>query len=236
MNQKLLLVDDDPDILSLLTTYLQRNAFQVICATQGQQALDLAKQHPDLDLMVLDLMLPDLDGFQVCQRLRQYSTLPILMLTANEDATDRIVGLEMGADDYLSKPFNPRELLARIKAILRRSQPTNQEESSRYYFAGFRLDGLQRQLLSAEGQVLDLTGAEFTLLQLFVQHPGRVLERSQLAEATTGRDLGPLDRNLDVQISRLRTKLQDDGKQPRLIKTIRGLGYLFCAEVRKDEP
>ncbi|WP_151703671.1 response regulator [Nitrincola alkalilacustris] len=232
----LLIVDDDKKILSLLQAYLERNQFRVISALNGETALQMYEQHPEIELVVLDVMLPDLDGFQVCRLLRKRSDVPILMLTANIDETDRIVGLELGADDYLGKPFNPRELLARIKAILRRVEGGNAQQPTCYFFADFCLDCVNRTLMGADGQEVVLSGNEFMLLQYLVQRAGSIVERSQLIEATHGRDLGPLDRNLDVQISRLRSKLKDEGKQPRFIKTVRGVGYVFACEVSVDAP
>lgn len=175
-------------------------------------------------------MLPDTDGFALCKTVRQRSNIPIIMLTAGSDETDRIVGLELGADDYIAKPYNPRELLARIKAILRRS--ATELPSTRYYrFNGFTMDLLERTVVDAQGELITLTGLDFQLLKYFVEHVGEILDRGILSEETRGRDSGPFDRSLDVQISRLRLRLNDDGKQPMLIKTVRGIGYVFSADV-----
>ena len=177
-------------------------------------------------------MLPDTDGFTLCKTVRSQSTIPIIMLTASADDTDRIVGLELGADDYIATPYNPRELLARIKAIQRRMQAGNVAGPVRYLkFREFTMDLTERLLINARGERVVLTSMDFNLLRFFAEHAGETLDRSRLMEQTRGRDLGPLDRSLDVQISRLRQRLQDDGKQPDLIKTVRGSGYVFSAEV-----
>ena len=176
-------------------------------------------------------MLPDTDGFALCRIVRKRSNLPIIMLTASSDETDRIVGLELGADDYIAKPYSPRELLARIKAILRRAGNEPAASVRYYHFNGFTLDLLERTVVDSEGNPVALTGLDFQLLKYFVEHPGTVLDRSLLCEETRGRDSGPLDRSLDVQISRLRLRLNDAGKQPMVIKTVRGAGYVFSADV-----
>jgi len=164
--------------------------------------------------------------------VRQRCNLPIIMLTASSDDTDRIVGLELGADDYIAKPYNPRELLARIKAILRRTANEAPATVARYYrFVGFTLDLVERKVIDSAGEVVPLTGLDYQLLKYFVEHPGEVLDRNLLSEETRGRDSGPLDRSLDVQISRLRQLLKDDAKPSELIKTVRGAGYVFSADV-----
>jgi DNA-binding response OmpR family regulator len=182
-------------------------------------------------MVILDVMLPDTDGFALCKIVRLRSNVPIIMLTASSDETDRIVGLELGADDYIAKPYSPRELLARIKAILRRTA-IDVPATPRYYrFVGFTLDLVERKLLDSAGEVVALTGLDYQLLKYFVEHPGDILDRTVLSEETRGRDSGPLDRSLDVQISRLRVLLKDDSKQAALIKTVRGAGYVFSADV-----
>ncbi|WP_119395441.1 response regulator [Salinibius halmophilus] len=236
MNKTILVVDDDEKILSLLEAYLQRNQFDVLTAIDARSAIATFKQHADtVSLVVLDVMLPDEDGFSVCRQLRQTTSTPIIMLTASADETDRIVGLELGADDYLGKPFNPRELLARIKAILRRTDaPTERSKSDRFYqFEGYQLDTVGRTLTDPNGDVIALSGGEYQLLLYLVERAGAIVDRTQLAEATRGRDPGPLDRYLDVQISRLRARLKDEGRQQRFIKTVRGAGYVFAAEVKR---
>jgi DNA-binding response OmpR family regulator len=193
--------------------------------------VEFSRHFSELSLVILDVMLPDTDGFALCKVVRNRCNVPIIMLTASSDETDRIVGLELGADDYIAKPYSPRELLARIKAILRRSSAEPAAPIRYYRFAGFSLDVLERKVQDSQGQALALTGMDFQLLKYFVEHPGDILDRDVLCEQTRGRDWGPFDRSLDVQISRLRDRLNDDGKQPTLIKTVRGAGYVFSADV-----
>jgi DNA-binding response OmpR family regulator len=233
MSRKILIVDDDQKTRALLKTYLEKNQYEVVLAHNGESFMSEFETHgPELSLVILDVMLPDTDGFVLCRAVRNRSNVPIIMLTASSDETDRIVGLELGADDYIAKPYSPRELLARIKAILRRSAPEVVASVTRYYrFDGFTLDLVERKVMDAHGQPVVLTGLDFQLLKLFVEHPGTILDRDRLCEQTRGRESGPLDRSLDVQISRLRLRLNDDGKQPRLIKTVRGAGYVFSADV-----
>ena len=232
MTRKILVVDDDQKTRLLLKTYLEKNQFAVLLAHDGASFLAEFERHgAELSLAIIDVMLPDSDGFALCRAVRARSNLPIIMLTASSDETDRVVGLELGADDYIAKPFSPRELLARIKAILRRAGPEPAAAARYYRFDDFRLDSVERKVVDGQGREVPLTGLDFQLLKIFVEHPGRVLDRDALCEQTRGRDAGPLDRSLDVQISRLRQRLGDDGKQPRLIKTVRGAGYVFSAEV-----
>jgi DNA-binding response OmpR family regulator len=229
-------VDDDAAIRSLLRSYLERNQFAVKTAADGESLLRELQADAPVALVVLDIMLPGDDGFEICRKLRTFSKVPVIMLTANSDEMDRIVGLEIGADDYLAKPFNPRELLARIKAILRRSdapaEAPQARSSARYLrFAGFELDSATRALCTLSGESLLLSGAEYDLLRLLVDHAGEVLSRDLIAEQTRGRDNLPMDRFIDVQISRLRQRLQDDARSPQLIKTVRGQGYVLAATV-----
>ncbi len=228
-------VDDDAEIRSLLRSYLERNQYVVRTAEDGESLLRALRAGESASLVVLDIMLPGMDGFEVCRKLRTFSQVPVIMLTANSDEMDRIVGLELGADDYLAKPFNPRELLARIKAILRRSdaQPdTADAQPGRYLkFAGFELDCAARELCGPGGEKLPLSGAEYDLLRLLLDHAGEVLSRDLIADATRGRDNLPMDRFIDVQISRLRQSLHDDARAPQLIKTVRGQGYVLAASV-----
>ena len=233
----ILIVDDDAEIRSLLSKYLVKNSLRVTAVADGRamwQALEAGR----IDLIVLDLMLPGDDGLTLCRKLRAKSDIPVLMLTARGEETDRIVGLEMGADDYLAKPFSARELLARIKAILRpaRSLPDNlQPDSARHIrFAEWVLDTAHRQLISAAKVVTPLSGAEYRLLRIFLGHPNRVLNRDQLMDLTQGKDAGPLDRSIDVQVSRLRHRLGDDPREPRLIKTVRGEGYVLAVDVTAE--
>jgi two-component system OmpR family response regulator len=232
VTRKILIVDDDQKTRVLLKTFLEKNQYEVMVAHNGASFLAEFAAHADqLSLLILDVMLPDTDGFALCRTVRKKSDVPIIMLTASADETDRIVGLELGADDYLAKPYNPRELLARIKAILRRAS-SDAAPAVRYYrFLGFTLDLLERAVTDQNGELVPLTGMDFQLLKYFVEHSGAILDRNVLCEETRGRDVGPHDRALDVQISRLRLRLNDDGKQPALIKTVRGSGYVFAADV-----
>lgn len=234
--RSLLIVDDDQKTRELLKAYLEKQQYEVFTAHDGASFIaEFEKRQRDLSLVILDVMLPDTDGFQLCQRVRSASDLPIIMLTASADDTDRIVGLELGADDYIAKPYNPRELLARIKAIHRRTSAHDSPGAARYYrFLGYTLDTTSRVLTDAQGETVTLTSMDFDLLRFFAEHAGETLDRSRLMEQTRGRDLGPMDRSLDVQISRLRQRLNDDGKQPNIIKTVRGSGYVFAVEVQAD--
>ena len=234
MADHILIVDDDAETRSLLREYLQKQGYRVTTAADGK-AMRAAMQAAPADLVVLDLMLPGEDGLQLCRDLRARSNLPIVMLTARGEETERIIGLEMGADDYLAKPFNPRELLARIKSVLRRARslPENlaPEAAKAFRFAGWSLDVSTRNLTAADGLVVPLSGAEFKLLRIFLAHPNRVLTREQLIELMKPRDAGPFDRAIDVQVSRLRQRLRDDAREPRIIKTVRGEGYVLAAPV-----
>ncbi|MEC5162638.1 two-component system, OmpR family, response regulator [Janthinobacterium sp. CG_23.3] len=233
MARKILIVDDDQKTRMLLKAYLEKNQYEVALAHNGEAFLaEFHRGAAELSLVILDVMLPDTDGFALCKIVRARSNVPIIMLTASSDETDRVVGLELGADDYIAKPYSPRELLARIKAIHRRAGLDNAAAPPRYYrFVGFTLDTVERSVTDPSGAAVPLTGLDFQLLKYFVEHPGDILDRSALCEQTRGRDAGPLDRSLDVQISRLRLRLHDDGKQPLLIKTVRGAGYVFSADV-----
>ena len=231
---QILVVDDDSEIRSLLAEYLERNGLKTLVAADGAsmwRTLDTAR----VDLIVLDLMLPGEDGLTLCRTLRARSSVPIIMLTARREPLDRIVGLEMGADDYLPKPFEPRELLARIRSVLRRAQalPGNLEPPAAKLiaFAGWRLDLEARHLLSEQGVVVSLSGAEFRLLKAFLDHPHRVLNRDQLLNLTQGRAADPFDRSVDLQVSRLREKLRDDAYSQRIIKTVRNEGYVLAVPV-----
>ena len=237
----ILIVDDDPEIRRLLVDYLARNGYAALAARDGRE-MKLLIERQLVDLVVLDLMLPDIDGLTLCRDLRaspRTQNLPVLMLTARGEETDRIVGIEMGADDYLVKPFNPRELLARIKTILRRTRalpPNLRPEPARCLcFAGWCLDTAARVLTAPDGVVTPLSGGEFRLLRILLDHPNRVLSRDQLCELIHGREASPYDRAIDVQISRLRQRLRDESREPELIKTVRGEGYVLAATVEGRE-
>jgi len=234
-SEHLLVVDDDREIRNLLTEYLTQAGFRVTAVGDGK-AMRRAIEANRIDLVILDLMLPGEDGLSLCRDMRTRSnSLPVLMLTARGDEVDRIVGLEMGADDYLAKPFNPRELLARIKTILRRAQalPPNleQAEAKAFRFAGWTLDVATRNVKAPDGLVVPLSGAEYRLLRVFLDHPQRVLPRDQLLELANKREAILFDRSIDVLVGRLRKRLGDDSKEPTLIKTVRGEGYVLAATV-----
>jgi len=235
--EHLLVVDDYADIRDLLRTYFQENGYRVTVAADGK-AMWAAVKTGQPDLIVLDVMLPGEDGISLCRTLRARFDVPIIMLTARGEDTDRIVGLEVGADDYLPKPFNPRELLARVKSVRRRAKsfPANlrREEVRSCRFAGWTLEVATRNLTSPEGVVIALSGTDFKLLRVLLDHAGRVLTRDQLIDLMLSRDAGPFDRALDVQVSRLRHRLGDDAKEPALIKTVRGQGYVFAARVEAE--
>lgn len=233
----ILVVDDDREIRTLLADYLDGNGFRTFTASSGiemRKILDASR----IDLVVLDLTLPGEDGLTLCRNLRAQSSLPVIMLTARSEPLDRILGLEMGADDYLAKPFEPRELYARIRSVLRRTNalPPNMmtAEARAMVFDTWRLDLLARHLVTADGTVVALSGAEFRLLKVFLEHPNRVLNRDQLLELTHGREADPFDRSVDIQISRLRQKLGDDARTPRILKTVRNEGYVLAAVVTID--
>ncbi|MBK6632478.1 MAG: response regulator [Betaproteobacteria bacterium] len=240
MNKRILIVDDDPELRELLRGYLGDNGYAVDAAEDGA-AMRRMMAAAAPDLVILDLMLPGEDGLALCRELRAGSAtlatsmLPILMLTARGEDTDRIVGLEMGADDYLPKPFNPRELLARIRSILRRaSESAAREAPARALsFAGWTLDLAARHLVGADGVVVAISNGEFKLLRAFAENPFHVLTRDQLMDVLAGREAGPFDRSVDVMVHRLRRRLGDDAREPALIKTVRSEGYLLAADVER---
>lgn len=226
-----LVVDDDAEIRHELQAYLQRFGMVVSAAASGAEMRRLLGAQP-VDVVVLDLMLPDADGLQLCRQVQAEHRLPVIMLTAQGDAASRVLGLEFGADDYLGKPFEPRELVARINAVLRRVQKGEQraELQRTVSFEGWTFDRLLRQLVSPEQVVVPLSGAEYRLLSAFVDHPGRVLTRDRLIELTRAPGVEVNDRSIDLAVSRLRQKLGDPPREPRLIRTLRGEGYLFEAK------
>jgi two-component system OmpR family response regulator len=230
----ILVVDDDAEIRSLLREYLQKHGYRVTAVADGR-AMQAALAPARPDLVVLDLMLPGEDGLSLCRTLRARSSLPVIMLTARGEETDRIVGLEMGADDYLAKPFSPRELLARIRSVLRRTRslPDNlaPETVSAFRFGGWTLDAATRNLTAPDGVVIPLSGTEYRLLRIFLAHPNRVLTRDQLIDLMNSRDAEAFDRAIDVQVSRLRHRLREDAREPTIIKTVRSQGYVLAAHV-----
>ena len=229
----IVLVEDDDDIRRLVRNLLSQEGYAVEVAESGA-ALEqiLSRKRPDL--VILDLMLPGEDGLSICRKLRGRGGMPILMLTAKVDPVDRVVGLEMGADDYVTKPFNPRELLARIRAILRRSRGTVEPEANRRYaFEGLVIDLDARLLATEAGEQITLTSAEFELLACFIERPRRVLSRDQLIDWTRGRTADPFDRTIDMTMSRLRKKIETAVPGLNLISTVRNSGYLFVPRVRQ---
>jgi two-component system OmpR family response regulator len=240
----ILIVDDDREIRELVGNYLKKNGLRTTVVADGRQMRSFLESTP-VDLIVLDIMMPGDDGLVLCRELRtgKHKTTPVLMLTARSDETDRIIGLEMGADDYLVKPFAARELLARINAVLRstRMLPPNlvvTEAGRLLAFGKWQLDTTARHLLDAQGTVVTLSGAEYRLLRTFLDHPQRVLSRDQLLNLTQGRDADLFDRSIDLLVSRLRQRLADDARDPAYIKTVRNEGYVFtyAVEILGDNP
>ncbi len=235
----ILVVDDNAEIRDLLSKYLTRNALRATTAASGADARKVLAASA-IDLIVLDIMMPGEDGLSVCRHVRETSDTPIILLTAVAEDTDRIIGLEMGADDYLTKPFNPRELLARIKAVLRRAnslpRPTAAEETAEetvIRFGDWLLRVDRRELEDAEGRLISLSTAEFALIKAFTDHPRMVLSRDQLLDLTQGRAANVFDRSIDNQVSRLRKKIEPDPKTPTLIKTVWGGGYMLSVGVER---
>jgi two-component system OmpR family response regulator len=233
----ILVVDDDEEIRTLLGEYLRGAGLVVRTAADGKGMRRELANAP-IDLLVLDLMLPGEDGLSLCRVVRADSSIPIIMLTARSAVVDRVVGIEMGCDDYLVKPFDPRELLARIRGLLRRSgerlTPKQPKAEQRYRFAGWVLELASHNLTDPDGQVVPLSGVEFRLLSALLSRPQRVLSRSQLMQLTQRRDAEPLDRGIDIRISRLRQLLREDAREPTLIRTVYGEGYMLAVEVTTE--
>lgn len=238
----LIVVDDEADVRTLLAGYFSRHGFRVSAVPSGQRLLELMTTDPAA-VVLLDLGLPAEDGFAIARKLREQWRCGLLIVSGRGDTVDRIVGLEVGADDYVTKPFDLRELLARVKSVLRRLEPAppavttvqtlvSTAAASRLVFEEWTLDVAARRLTGANGGEVDLTAGEFDLLHAFARHPGRVLTRDFLLEQTRGRGAGPFDRTIDVQVGRLRRKLGDDAVRPKLVKAVRGAGYLFVPTVR----
>ena len=227
----LLVVDDDSETRELLSLYLGQQGFDVAVVEDGK-AMDAWLADNTTDLVILDLMLPGEDGLSIARRLQRDHKLPIVMISARGEELDRIVGLEVGADDYLPKPFNPRELLARVRAVLRRSGPAAEASpgaDTSFRFGDFRFDD-QKRLLYRGSEEVELSKAEFDLLQVFIGHPNRVLSRDLIMDLLSGGDREPFDRSIDVRVTRLRHKIEDDPSNPRLIRTVWGIGYQFTPE------
>lgn len=236
-NPHVLIVDDDPKIRSGLAKYLFDQGVRVTVAADGRD-MEVKLSSANIDLIVLDVMMPGEDGLTICRRTTAETDIPVILLTALAAETDRIIGLEIGAEDYVCKPFSPRELLARIRVVLRRRRTAKtgkpQKSTTKYEFAGWRLDVRARTLKSQTGALVDLTTGEFDLLQAFVEHPNVVLNRDQLLDLARGRASLSVDRAIDVQVMRLRRKLELDPQAPQIIKTVRNSGYVFTPEVAAD--
>ncbi|MEP7222883.1 MAG: response regulator [Novosphingobium sp.] len=231
---RLLIVDDEPSLREPLSDYLVRQGFAVSQAGSAADARSLLQSETP-DLVLLDIMMPGEDGLSLCRHLTEARQIPTIFLTARGEATDRIVGLEIGADDYVVKPFEPRELVARIRSVLRRAARTPAEPAGDEVFAfeGWRLDPLKRRLTDAEGAAVAVSSAEFRLLLAFLEHPRQVLDRDRLLDMVQGREAHLFDRAVDNQISRLRRKIEVDSRDPQLIQTVWGGGYMFAADVRR---
>jgi two-component system OmpR family response regulator len=231
----ILLLEDDVEIGELISRYLQSNQIDVVVVHNGA-AMDAALADCAFDLLILDINLPGEDGLSICRRLRAQRDLPIVIVTARGDDVDKIIGLEMGADDYLAKPFNPRELLARVRSVLRRAKTVDQVEPRRhvYRFAGWSVDVSAREVAASNGTKVAVTGAEFDLLHALCEHPNRVLTRDQLIGLTHGPTEGPFERSIDTLVSRLRQKIELDAKNPKLIQTVRSEGYIFSTQVTRS--
>ena len=234
----ILVVEDDGEMRHLVARLLREAGFRVTPARDGREMWELMEQATTPDLVVLDVMLPGPSGLDLCRRLRTRSQVPVIMLTARGEETDRVLGLELGADDYVAKPFGPRELVARVRAVLRRSMGDPAEPARaarRLRFAGWSLDLKARELFSPGGAAVDLSGAEYDLLLAFLEHPQRVLSREQLMETARGRvSVEGSERAVDVQVSRLRRKMEPDEGSPALIKTVRGSGYILVSGVTRE--
>ncbi|WP_281545169.1 response regulator transcription factor [Grimontia sp. SpTr1] len=227
--KRILIVDDSEELRDALSAYLTKSGFDVVTAVDGEQMHKVLDQG-EPSLIILDVMLPGDDGFTLCSQIRKTSNVPIIMLTAVTDEIDRVTGLELGADDYITKTFSPRELLARIKALLRRSQFNQGLEGARYIcFLDWKLDTLARVLVTPSGDETTLSGADFSLLSLFLRHPNKPLSRNIISETIRGREAMPLERGIDIQVSRLRAKLEDQDHS--LIRTLRNEGYMLSADV-----
>ena len=237
-SKNILIVDDDHEIRDLLSQFLVQHGFRTSVAQNGRD-MEMVLKKQKIDLIILDIMMPGKSGLTLCQELRQGSDVPIIMLTAVTEDVDRILGLEMGADDYISKPFNPRELLARVKAIFRRSSGEKVKSplgvvQEVFQFAGWSLDKAKRRLTSPDLVEITVSSGEYDLLVAFLERPQQVLSRDLLLDITKNREAGPYDRSIDIQISRLRHKIEENPKSPQLIKTVRGGGYVLTASVSKE--
>lgn len=226
MTTRALIIDDDEALAEMLSEFLEARDLEVVTRFRADTGL-AALEEESFDAVILDVMLPDLDGFEVCKRIRERSNIPVLMLTARGDETDRIVGLEIGADDYLAKPFSPRELLARLRAVLRRTQPTGPTSHRSLRFGRLEIDRDAR-VVAIEGERRRLTSHQFELLLVLAENAGRVLSRDQLMQNLRGHSADAFDRSIDIHVSRIRAAIEDDPKNPRRLLTVRGAGYVFA--------
>ncbi len=233
----LLVVEDDAEMRQLVAKFLRQNGFRVTGARDGREMWETIGNTP-VDLVLLDIMLPGQSGLDLCRALRARSAIPIIMVTARGEETDRILGLELGADDYLPKPFNRRELLARIRAVLRRASAPPAADGAtagtQLGFGGWILDTRRRELAAPDGNAVELSGGEYDVLLAFLEHPQRVLSRDQLLDLSRNRVAAGLDRSMDVMVSRLRRKIEPDDRSPDMIKTVRGAGYMFIPAVKRS--
>lgn len=237
---QVLIVDDDPEIRTLLREYFELEGYRVSEAKDGTELRVHLEKHP-VTLITLDINLPGEDGFALAREIRAKRNMPIVMISGKQDPIDRIVGLELGADDFITKPFHLREVLARVRAVLRRYQPDDRKAATLdghrkekcYRFDGFELFPQRRELTNASGQVIELTTAEFNLLEMFSARPTRVMTRDNIMDLLKGHDWSPLDRSIDTLVARLRRKIESDPDHPKLIKTVRAVGYVFAVEVEK---
>ena len=230
---KILVVDDDQNICELLRLYIEKEGFDVAISNDGRKALEMFDtENPDL--IMLDIMLPELDGWQVCREIRKKSQCPIIMLTAKGEVEDRIIGLELGADDYLIKPFSPRELVARVRALFRRAHQADEPQVEVLDFGDLVIDISGHKIL-VEGKEVDLTASEFKLLTTLARHPGRVYNRMELVEKVLGYDFEGYERTIDSHVKNLRAKLGDDPKKPKWLYTVHGVGYRFEAPAQSDK-
>ena len=228
MSRTILVVDDDHKTVDLIRLYLEKDEYRVLVAYDGRQALETARRsHPDL--IILDLMLPKVDGLEVCRILRGEANVPIIMLTARTTEDDKLTGLDLGADDYITKPFSPRELMARLRAVLRRSAEEKQVSPTRLICGDLVVDFMRRQV-SLQGEIIHLTPKEFRLLEILIRQPGRVFSRLDLLEGAFGYDYGGLERTVDVHIMNLRKKIEPNPDQPRYVQTAYGMGYKFAED------
>jgi two-component system phosphate regulon response regulator OmpR len=232
MSTRILMIEDDSELAAMVGEYLEQNSLECVARGDGRSGLETLERG-DFSALILDLMLPDLDGFEICRRVRERSSIPILMLTARGDETDRIVGLEIGADDYLPKPFNPRELLARLRAIMRRARPADAGGGQLLRFGRLEIDPDARDI-RIDGEHRELTGYQFDLLWALATNAGRVQSRDQLMQHLQGRDIQVFDRSIDTHVSRIRAAIEDDPRHPARLLTVRGTGYVFARH--QDRP